>query len=511
MEIMGKGRLFHLKNQLGLLLLIVFVTQTIFVSCEKGSKLTKPPKKGICQDLDSKICFAKGKELELVGDSRFMDYFKIACKKGEKEACSLVIGRIEDLIKYYKGNEKVLEKLKQDAAGYCSVGFEWACHIKYKHFSKDKTKRDIELKEAMTFYEKRCQKGEVLDCKRYIELLIPFRRFYPKRYKTVFLKANSLACDQKYALSCENIAWKKWLLRHFSQGLEYFRKACSYGLESSCKKYTTKVLQSVVDGLGEYKKLNKGLLDFCKKGHDGACLLFSRGHLNGWWVNSDPRLALKYLKNPCVNGSAQSCNMLADMYIKGKGVKKDLKRAELILRKACGDGVKSSCSSLAEVIRLGLLGKKPNLLMANSILISTCVSSYKQPAKSKYRYRRKYYSSYYYYKSEACGMLGYYVLKGYSTKETSYRAERYVQNACNKGYKKYCFLLGKHFSGLEKKGSYYFKSKIEKWCKSGHGEGCFLLSKLHKEGRLKKSTSLAKSWLEKGCRLSADNPLCKKK
>jgi len=495
------------SGRLGVLGLVVALGVLAGCRAQRAKSTTTAPQR--CRDLAPQACFQKGLELERQGDPDFWEHFRLACDRGAKNACMVVIGRIDEKVRGGIKDDRQLELLRGLADGYCRKGYQWACNLRYRIFSTNSEKRREEVKLAMEYHRKRCSTGGILECKELVDLLGIIRTVFRHTYTTTQFEINELACSRGYGDGCYNIGWENWRKRRFDRAFEYYLKACSLGSAQGCSGYLGNITSAVVQGLGDYRGRSRGLEKLCGADNQEACGLLARGHLFGWWHGASAARGAGYLRKACLAGDAGSCDELAALYLQGKGVKKDIAKARLILAKSCYDGQNASCVELAEGERNGAFGTK-NARRAADLLTAVCKSSYRRPHYSGHRYRRRYYyNDYYYYNSPSCGMLGHYIVTNLSNAFSTYNGERFMTNACSKGHQRYCYLAGMYFHRI-KRSSYYYLYRFKNACTAGYTEACVKLYDIYSRGDgLAKSEYTARGYRSMACRLDPSLKICK--
>ena len=477
------------------------------LGCTRPTPGAKTTVKAMCAGLSARACYDRGVALEESGDPTFFAHYQKACDKGERDACIVIIGRIEEKIKKRIYDDTKINQLQSMARALCGRGYTWACSIQHRIFSNDPKKRKAEHEAAFVYHRDRCSKGGVIECKEFMDLFTSRRYSGATTLQARKVEAYEVSCHRGLGTACYLLGYENWKKRRFDKGFALYERACSQGNALGCSSYVSAALNAVVEGLGNYRRNERGLSKLCEMGSPGACHLLARGHLKGWWEHSSSQKGAKLVTKECLDGDFDACNTLGLLYIKGEGIPKDLSKGRLLLTKNCADGQLKSCVTLAEALRTGLFGAKDTGSAAN-LLTDSCKSTY---SRSNYsgRYRRRYYSSYYYYKSHACGMLGHYIVNKRSTAYSTYYGERFMSNACNMGYQRYCYLLAVYSHSL-KRSSYYYLSKFKNACNKGFEEACVTLSDLYRKGDgLSASPSKAAMYRSKACRLNPRLKMCK--
>ena len=127
-------------------------------------------------------------------------------------------------------------------------------------------------------------------------------------------------------------------------GLEYMRRACSYGETKAC------------DLLGENYFKDKHFLaakpyfeSACERNIVTACTGLGTMYRDGNDVKQDDILSRKYYEKACTLGDKDACINVAIIYRGGFGVEKDRAQEKMYYKKACDAGSKVGCSSFTRM------------------------------------------------------------------------------------------------------------------------------------------------------------------
>jgi len=123
-------------------------------------------------------------------------------------------------------------------------------------------------------------------------------------------------------------------------GLEYIRRACTYGLDKAC------------DTLGDNYYSNKHYQAArplyersCKRGVVHACEALGTMYRDGQDIRANDVISREYYEKACTLGSKDACINVAIIYRGGFGVEKNRSMAKEYYSKACKLGSTAGCDS----------------------------------------------------------------------------------------------------------------------------------------------------------------------
>ncbi|XP_005104925.1 cytochrome c oxidase assembly factor 7 homolog [Aplysia californica] len=109
--------------------------------------------------------------------------------------------------------------------------------------------------------------------------------------------------------------------------LQYYEKACDYGLGSGCFNAAQLRLSGTGDNQSNSEKAMSLLDKACELNDGEACFKLSTFYLMGQRVEKDLSKAFQLAKKGCELGSVYSCSNLGLMYRHGNGTEKNAKLA----------------------------------------------------------------------------------------------------------------------------------------------------------------------------------------
>ena len=283
--------------------------------------------------------------------------FVKACDGGVTQACFIL-----DVIEARKNKQD--NKVNSRLAQKCENNDFYACRLLGDYHDYNKLRRD--QYKANQLYKKACNGGDAKAC---FTLAI---NTYSNRSSLQWLEKG---CSLGMAWLCDDVAQRYRStdsdIYNPKKARSFYKKACDYGWEKSCKKmdkvptvdesvkYLEKMCVSdtyACDTLGTLyfrgsaipkstKKAIKYFKDACEREEPSmyACTMLGRIYLSEEDGNKNENKAFKMLEKSCSLGFKEGCMDLGWAYFHGKGIRKDSHKAFAFYEKACNMRSSEAC------------------------------------------------------------------------------------------------------------------------------------------------------------------------
>jgi uncharacterized protein len=321
------------------------------------SKLKKTLQKA-CKRNTNEACFELGKlyhrGVNLKKDyKRAEKYYNQSCTRSYLPACE----QLYWIASYYNEGKKV-KKDHQKAKGLlessCKNGYMASCNDLGVQYLVGKNGSQKDTKLTLIYFKQACDQKFVVSCRN---LALIHTNGNVKKDLSYAFKIYNKACQLKDGKSCYKLASMyrkgKGTKVNYDQMRMAYEQACEYDYMSACNSlawhlYSGKLIpQDYDESLKLHKKSCQGKVwEACRE-------LATSFYKKGIAVKKDDQKAYNLYQKACRHNHAHSCNQLAWSLFHGEGVQKDLGQSANFFEKSCTKGYLKGCTQVSKMYTKG--------------------------------------------------------------------------------------------------------------------------------------------------------------